>query len=100
MSFKLGLGVEDFENLESAYKAADLIIKESHDTYPEKVQERPNKTYEGFPQLDQFCLCVKVASNLDLASVGGSPRCKTYWIAGMQQKSEANDIEDIRQWEE
>ena len=49
-----GLGPEDFKSEEDFKTAADAIIQQFKDNYPEKVAQYPDKLFPGFEQLDQF----------------------------------------------
>jgi hypothetical protein len=55
-----GLSTEDFlkkfgdEAEEKANEAADALIKQFQERYPEKRADHPDKLYPDFPQLDEF----------------------------------------------
>ena len=49
-----GLTREDFSSPEEMKNAADVLIKNFQDSYPEKVAEHPSRLVEGMDQLDQF----------------------------------------------
>ena len=49
-----GLGYEDFKDVAEATAAADALIQQFQEKYPEKVAEHPNNIFPGTPQLDQF----------------------------------------------
>ena len=49
-----GLDVSDFESIEAAFKACDVLLDEFYEHHPEMLEKHPKKVYEGQPLLDQF----------------------------------------------
>jgi hypothetical protein len=49
-----GLELGDFDDVDAAMAAADVIITQFQAKYPQKVVAHPNQMYDDHPQLDQF----------------------------------------------